>query len=89
MGKEEIARYEQFLLFPTMFSKAIFLLMLQNEYLWSKRLINDGIKKKTLFIDSKKDHYLTSLPSKESYGSNQTTSYAQCDADIFSPMYCR
>ena len=38
MGKGEIARYKQFPLFPTMFSKAICLLMHQNEYLWSKGL---------------------------------------------------
>ena len=33
VGEEEIARYEQFLLFPQC------LLMRQNEYLWSKGLI--------------------------------------------------
>ena len=33
VGKEEIARYEQFLLFPQCFQKR------QNEYLWCKGLI--------------------------------------------------
>ena len=37
MGKEEIARYEQFLLFLQCFQKRL-LLMRQNEYLWSKGL---------------------------------------------------
>ena len=41
VGKQEIARYEQFLLFPLMFSKCCLLLMRQNEYLYSK-----GLKKK-------------------------------------------
>ena len=37
VGKGEIARHKQFLLFPPMmFSKAVFLLMRENEYLWSK-----------------------------------------------------
>ena len=36
--KEEIARYEHFLLFPQCFQKLCFL-MRQNEYLWCKRLI--------------------------------------------------
>ena len=38
VGKWEIACYKQFLLFPTMFSKAVFYLLSQNEYLWSKGL---------------------------------------------------
>ena len=37
VGKGEIARYEQFLLFPQCFQKLL-LLMCQNEYLWSKGL---------------------------------------------------
>ena len=37
VGKEEIARYEQFLVFPQCF-KSCLLLMRQNEYLWSKGL---------------------------------------------------
>ena len=37
VGKGEIARYEQFFLFPQGFQKL--LLMRQNEYLWSKGLI--------------------------------------------------
>ena len=37
MGKGEIARYEQFLLFPNVL-KSCLLLMRQNEYLWSKGL---------------------------------------------------
>ena len=36
VGKGEIARYEQCLLFPQFFQKL--LLMRQNEYLWSKEL---------------------------------------------------
>ena len=35
MGKEEIARHEQFLLFPQGFQK-LSMLMGQNEYLWRK-----------------------------------------------------
>ena len=38
VGKEEIACYEQFLLFSTMFLKSCLLLMRQNEYLWTKGL---------------------------------------------------
>ena len=38
VGKEEIARYEQFLLYPQCFQKLSVLLMRQNEYLWSKGL---------------------------------------------------
>ena len=38
VGKEEIARYEQFLLFPQCFQKL--LLMHQNEYLWSDKKMN-------------------------------------------------
>ena len=34
VGKEEIALYKQFLLFPQCFQKCL-LLMCQNEYLWS------------------------------------------------------
>ena len=37
LGKGEIARHEQFLLFPQYF-KSCLLLMHQNEYLWSKEL---------------------------------------------------
>ena len=37
VGKGEIARYEQFLLFPQCFQK-LSLLIHQNEYLWSKGL---------------------------------------------------
>ena len=37
VGKEEIAHYEQFLLFPQCFQK-MSVLMRQNEYLWSKGL---------------------------------------------------
>ena len=36
LGKEEIARYEQFPLFPPCFQRL--LLMRQDEYLWSKEL---------------------------------------------------
>ena len=39
MGKEEIARYEQFLLFPQCFQK-LSVVDGQNEYLWSKGLRN-------------------------------------------------
>ena len=37
VGKGEITLYGQFLLFPQCFQK-LFLLMRQNEYLWSKGL---------------------------------------------------
>ena len=38
-GKEEIARYEQFLLFPQCFQKVcVFVFEALNEYLWSKGL---------------------------------------------------
>ena len=37
VGKEEIARYEQFLLFPQCFQK-LFVVMRQNQYIWSKWL---------------------------------------------------
>ena len=37
VGKGEIARYEQFLLFPQLFQSCL-VLMCQNEYLWSKGL---------------------------------------------------
>ena len=39
VGKEEIARYEQFLLFPQCFKGKNLLLIRQNEYLWTKGLI--------------------------------------------------
>ena len=39
VGKGEIARHKQFLLFLQCFQKAVLLLMHQNEYLWSKGLI--------------------------------------------------
>ena len=42
VGKEEIARYEQILLFPQVFKNCL-LLMHWNEYLWSKGLIK-GLK---------------------------------------------
>ena len=38
VGKGEIARYEQFLLFPQCFQKLCLFLMHQNEYLRSKEL---------------------------------------------------
>ena len=40
VGKEEIACYEQFFLFPHCFQKQHLLLMCRNEDLWSKGLIN-------------------------------------------------
>ena len=42
-GKEEIAHYEQFLLFPQCF-KSCLLLMRQNENLWSKGLTYKELK---------------------------------------------
>ena len=38
VGKGEIARYEQFLLFPQCFQKLSVVEVCQNEYLWSKGL---------------------------------------------------
>ena len=38
VGKGEIARYEQFLLFPQCFEKQSVVDVLKNEYLWSKGL---------------------------------------------------
>ena len=45
VGKGEIARYEQFLLFPQCFQKQCLLLMRQNEYLWSEGLIGKKLSK--------------------------------------------
>ena len=38
VGNGEIARHEQFLLFPQCLKKCL-LLMRQNEYLWSKEIV--------------------------------------------------
>ena len=57
VGKGEIARYEQFLLFPQCFKSCMFL-MRQNEYLWSKGLTHiDSFRECLLKILWKKDTF--------------------------------
>ena len=52
VGKGEIVRYEQFLLFSQCFFKGFLSLIRQNEYLWSKGL---KLKAYKLFEDSDAD----------------------------------
>ena len=44
MGKGEIARYKQFLLFPQCFQK-LSVVDVSKKYLWSKELTDQGIRR--------------------------------------------
>ena len=73
MGKEEIASYEQFLLFPQCFQK-LSVMMCQNEYLWSKGLkANSTFEHRFFFLSPAKASGSKFLPYDKALTLHQTT----------------